>query len=104
LGGRHPLNRLAAPTKFAEYVLCGLPVLISPDIGDYSEYVAANEAGLVISPEDEVSPAVADSVLAMLENQTIHKRRQLSADAAQRFSLETSLAALAKNYLHPRES
>ncbi len=45
---RDPLNEVAAPTKFAEYVMTGLPVLISEYVGDYSNFVAENNLGLVL--------------------------------------------------------
>lgn len=34
---RNRVNRVACPTKFAEYINCNLPVLISADIGDLDE-------------------------------------------------------------------
>lgn len=44
-----PINKVAAPTKFSEYVLAGLPVIISNQIGDFSEYVEAEKNGIVIN-------------------------------------------------------
>lgn len=41
-------NRVASPTKFAEYLASGLPVLISPCIGDFSEAVARHGLGTVL--------------------------------------------------------
>lgn len=51
---RHPsvTNEVAAPTKFAEYLSCGLPVLISPGIGDYPDFVESHQAGKVIAQEN----------------------------------------------------
>ena len=40
-------NQVASPTKCAEYLACGLPVIISPSIGDYSSVIAKNQLGLV---------------------------------------------------------
>ena len=42
------VNRVASPTKFAEYLLCGLPVLISEGIGDSSDLVRSNGVGEVL--------------------------------------------------------
>ena len=36
-------NKVASPTKFAEYLAAGLKVIISDGIGDYSELIAANK-------------------------------------------------------------
>ena len=44
----HPLNEVAAPTKFAEYVMTGPLVLISDNIGDYSNFVKRNNLGIVL--------------------------------------------------------
>jgi hypothetical protein len=40
-------NRVASPTKFAEYLAAGLPVVISAHIGDFSGLVEANDLGAV---------------------------------------------------------
>lgn len=41
-------NTVAAPTKFPEYLACGLEVLISPGIGDYSAFVDQHGCGIVL--------------------------------------------------------
>lgn len=41
-------NQVAAPTKFAEYLAAGLPVIISEGIGDYSRQVREHGVGYVI--------------------------------------------------------
>jgi len=40
-------NRVAAPTKFAEYLAAGLPVFISEGIGDYTDFVRSHRCGQV---------------------------------------------------------
>lgn len=40
-------NQVASPVKFAEYLSCGLDVIISENLGDFSEFVAKNNCGLV---------------------------------------------------------
>lgn len=40
-------NRVASPTKFAEYLAAGLPVIISPGIGDFSGLVERQGLGTV---------------------------------------------------------
>lgn len=42
------MNNVASPTKFAEYMLAGLPTIISPGVGDYTEYVAEKKLGFVV--------------------------------------------------------
>lgn len=41
-------NQVASPTKFAEYLSAGLPVLISDCIGDYSDFVLKNGCGQIV--------------------------------------------------------
>lgn len=40
-------NQVASPVKFAEYLTCGLSVIISENLGDYSEFVKKNNCGIV---------------------------------------------------------
>ena len=49
-------NRVAAPTKFAEYLSAGLPVIISEHIGDYTGFVETHQCGIVI--RNSVQPVV----------------------------------------------
>ena len=42
-----PVNRVASPTKFAEYLASGLPVFASPHVGDIGWYVARDSIGVV---------------------------------------------------------
>lgn len=38
-------NQVASPVKFAEYLACGLQVIISNKLGDYSDFVKINKCG-----------------------------------------------------------
>lgn len=40
-------NKVASPVKFAEYLSCGLNVVISEQLGDFSEFVKRNNCGMV---------------------------------------------------------
>jgi glycosyltransferase involved in cell wall biosynthesis len=46
-------NKVASPTKFAEYLYAGLPVLISENLGDFSDYVRQNKCGYVLSENEK---------------------------------------------------
>ncbi|MBX7187690.1 MAG: glycosyltransferase [Vicinamibacteria bacterium] len=48
----HPLNRVACPTKFAEYVLSGLSVVTSDEIGDLGTWVRDLDLGGVVRGAD----------------------------------------------------
>jgi hypothetical protein len=45
-------NGVASPTKFAEYLLAGLRVLTSGNIGDYSSFVRKNNCGEIVTSKD----------------------------------------------------
>jgi glycosyltransferase involved in cell wall biosynthesis len=49
---QHILNIVSSPIKFAEYLICGIPVITTPWVGDYSEEVQQKELGLVFNPDD----------------------------------------------------
>jgi hypothetical protein len=40
-------NQVASPVKFAEYLSCGLNVIISEGVGDYSEFVQEEKCGIL---------------------------------------------------------
>lgn len=40
--------RASSPTKFAEYLSCGLPVIVGPGIGDLEEIVDRHKVGVVL--------------------------------------------------------
>lgn len=42
------MNQISSPTKFAEYLISGLPVLITPNVGDYSDSVRSRRLGAVV--------------------------------------------------------
>ncbi|CAN5465291.1 hypothetical protein BH11BAC2_BH11BAC2_18420 [soil metagenome] len=42
-------NEVASPTKFAEYLSAGLPVIISENLGDYSVFVKNHHCGYVLN-------------------------------------------------------
>lgn len=45
-------NMVASPVKFAEYLACGLKVIISENLGDYSAFVRNNSAGYLFNDQD----------------------------------------------------
>jgi hypothetical protein len=56
-----PVNRVASPVKFAEYLACGVPVLVSPGVGDCPGVVKRAGVGFVLdgtTPPEEIVSAV----------------------------------------------
>lgn len=50
-------KQASSPTKFAEYLSCGLPVVINSKIGDLESYVETNNIGTVIREFNETEYA-----------------------------------------------
>ena len=77
-------NHVASPTKFAEYLSAGLPVIISDGLGDFSALVREERLGQVVTSGQlpVVTPASAED------------RQRLRAFAKERFSK----GAFAKEY------
>lgn len=55
----HILNRVSCPTKFAEYLACGVPVITTPWAGHAGELVQKYNAGIVITDVDSDVDGVA---------------------------------------------
>lgn len=81
-------NAVASPVKFAEYLSGGLKVIISEELGDYSEFVKQHNAGIIYSqhdikvlekiPQDEkVRMRNLAKVHFMKENYTAHYKKLL---------------------------
>jgi glycosyltransferase involved in cell wall biosynthesis len=51
--------RTSSPVKFAEYLNCGVPVMITPEVGDYSELVQTSGTGIVLRPDQNIGPDLA---------------------------------------------
>lgn len=43
-----PVNQVASPTKFGEYLAAGLPVLLTEGIGDFSALVEDEGLGMIV--------------------------------------------------------
>lgn len=93
---RHPLNEAACPTKFAEYVTSGVPILISAGIGDCSGFVARHGAGMVL---DEPDPRRAAAALTALRAEPARARRERIAKLGETFARARVAARMAEVYL-----
>jgi glycosyltransferase involved in cell wall biosynthesis len=81
------VNRVASPTKFAEYLLCGLPVIISEGIGDSSDLVRSDDVGVVLplqAVDDSRVAAVAAKVRELAGPQARSRVRAVGEDALSR--------------------
>jgi glycosyltransferase involved in cell wall biosynthesis len=82
-------NRVASPTKLAEYLLAGLPVLASDHIGDYSEFIRENRLGCVVNNDIEELLVAAGRFRF-----TPEERAKNSTIAGARFSKQANIDAI----------
>jgi glycosyltransferase involved in cell wall biosynthesis len=61
-------NKVASPTKFAEYLYAGLPILISENLGDFSEFVKNHHCGFVVNDKNNFN-------LTLQQNNAKEKKR-----------------------------
>jgi glycosyltransferase involved in cell wall biosynthesis len=55
-----PVNNVASPIKIGEYLGCGLPVILTKGIGDYSEMIAKTDTGLVLDENGDMARQIVD--------------------------------------------
>jgi hypothetical protein len=53
-------NKVASPTKFAEYLISGLAVIISPSLGDYTVFVENYNCGFIMDGKTKFKPKQRD--------------------------------------------
>ncbi|MBL4848014.1 MAG: glycosyltransferase [Planctomycetes bacterium] len=86
---RDPVNRAASPTKVAEYLASGVPVLVGPEIGDTSELVV--QAGLGAVLDDPESPRALRAALGDLLERGLPSREHVAKVAQRRFARDRFL-------------
>jgi glycosyltransferase involved in cell wall biosynthesis len=64
------VNEVAMPTKFAEYLYAGLPVIVSPSLKGVSEFISATNTGIVIDPHSikNIKPDYINSIKSIDRN------------------------------------
>ncbi len=72
-------NRVASPTKFAEYMYAGLKILISTEIGDFSALVEHHQIGHLIS----------EAEIPVLDKPTLDNKLKIKNLAKNLFSKES---------------
>lgn len=95
---KHLLNKVANPGKFTEYVMCGLPVMMTDEIGDYSEIMKTQELGIVvqnINDEEEMIEKFAGFRKLEVDNAARNRFSQWATDL---FSKQTQIPKLLEIY------
>jgi glycosyltransferase involved in cell wall biosynthesis len=68
----HPALEVAFPTKFAEYIACGVPVIVT-DIGDAGRLTKRHKCGLACEPD---ARSIAAAIL-QLKNCSPEERQEM---------------------------
>ena len=76
-------ERGSSPVKIGEYLACGLPVVVTCDIGDYSDLIAQERLGAVVERLDvSTYIEVADAIAALwVEGELLSNRCRSAAEA-----------------------
>jgi len=74
------VNNVASPVKVAEYMACGLPVLLTSGIGDYSRTVPHESLGMLLEEDGQDI----ERIQAFLKTKNLQKLRKEIADCAAR--------------------
>lgn len=88
----------ASPTKFAEYLACGLPVISTPGIGDLDEIINTNKIGVVLGGFDAGAYKSAVNKLLAMTTEKEEIRRRCRETAAELFSLERGVRSYLNIY------
>ena len=86
------LNRVASPLKFAEYLAAGVPVLLTPGVGDTQDLVAAGQVGLIVGvfSEQELKETAVRVAQFLREDRSAISAR-CRATAREQFSLPMAI-------------
>ncbi|MCI0485708.1 MAG: glycosyltransferase [Blastocatellia bacterium] len=78
-----PCERGSSPVKIGEYLACGLPVVVTDGIGDYSNLIARARLGAVIERLDDSGYLEAADAMAALwrEGERLQSRCRAAAEA-----------------------
>jgi len=68
------VNRVASPTKFAEYCICGVPVLLTPFVGDFSLVVDRERVGFCL-PEFQLTTGLIEFLQRVQSEREIYAER-----------------------------
>ena len=85
-----PTNTVACPTKIAEYLSAGVPVVISPHLGGWPELLQTWQVGISSDVADEELARFAESVRLRREEYRV----RCLAVARDHFSMESAVAKL----------
>jgi hypothetical protein len=95
---RHPMNQAAAPGKFGEYVLAGLPIVMTDGIGDFSDRMRDHPLACVL-PDLRDIPDIQTRIRAFCSQpHGADAREAFSRWSGEHFTVEITVPMLAALY------
>lgn len=94
-----PVNFVSSPVKFGEYLAAGLPVFISPQVGDYSQNVAQFDIGVVLD-DDASSDDSFDRVVRFIERQKSKETRNELSQRIKKFIPQLDIETASQSVLN----
>jgi glycosyltransferase involved in cell wall biosynthesis len=82
----------ASPVKFAEYLLCGLPVVLPEGIGEYSDLIKDENLGVVAEDLMDLEGLARRCIQYLDEHNTEENRSRTAALARSRLSRQSRLS------------
>lgn len=79
----------SSPTKYAEYLGCGLPLIINAGVGDSDALITKEDAGALVADFDESAYAVAFSTIERFVSDAAEARRRTREVAVRLFDVRT---------------
>lgn len=90
------LNNVASPSKYAEYMLCGLPTIISESIHDFANYCRLHNTGVLFSNDDFEH---IEGVVIKPLSKDMFNRKDIADVAAVELSKESAAKRLVKELI-----
>jgi glycosyltransferase involved in cell wall biosynthesis len=85
-------NKVASPIKFSEYMCCGLPCILSENIGDTAEIIRQVNAGVILnSRKDFVTQTELKRLLSL-------NREEIAKEMSQKYSSDIHIPEILKFY------
>ncbi len=95
-----PTALAASPTKFGEYLACGLPVISTPQVGDLEDIINSNKIGVVLNGYGKAKYKEAINGLLSLCSEGDSLRLRCRKVAEQFYSLERGAREYLNIYNH----
>lgn len=94
----HLLNAVSSPVKFSEYVLCGLPVMMTEGIGDYSDFMKEHNFGVILHDFNNREEITRKFTVFKAKGIDSNERYKFSKYAEGRFSRQSHIHKLLDIY------